>query len=76
MSKEFINVSDNDMENVTGGTNIKAKDMDLVYRGEKVKERDLVYTGDKKKAIKLTGKTSEIDGKQILGDFTDKSNFC
>ena len=76
MSKDFNEINDLELEKVSGGKKVTAKERDLVYRGEKVKERSLVFTGDKKKAMPLGGKKSEIDGKTIVGDFTDKGTFC
>ena len=76
MSKDFNEIDDLELENVSGGKNFTAKERDLVYRGEKNKKQSLVFTGEKKKAINLGGKKSELDGKTIVGDFTDKGTMC
>lgn len=76
MGKDYKELDDLDLEKVSGGKNMNGNEMDLVYRGEKVKEKQLVFTGDKKKAMKLGGKSSDIDGKTIVGDFADKGTFC
>lgn len=76
MNKDFNEVDDLELEKVNGGKNVTARERDLVYRGEEVKEKNLVFTGNAKKAIPLGGKKSDIDGKKIVGDFADKTNFC
>ena len=76
MSKDFEKIDDLELENVSGGKNLTAKERDLVYRGEKTNKQNLVFSGEKKTAMNLGGKNSGLDGKTIVGDFADKSTFC
>ena len=78
MSKDYKELDDLELENVNGGTNIPGKDINLLMKGDKPKASSTVNKGAKKKAssLVLNAKNSDVDGKDIVGDFADKSTLC
>ncbi len=77
MKKNNNELDDNLLENVSGGKGKKAKASNLIMKGSTPKGASTVFSNQNRKATNLLATNdSEIDGKMILGDFSDKSTMC
>ncbi len=73
-------LSDDELENVSGGKNTTGREMDLVMHGTRPKSKSAVQTGKKPKAVNLfsnkKSSTQPVEGKAVLGDFLGPGTMC